>query len=633
MATWEIAGEVGASLDDTKVSFESLSIEGATLFFESEEKDKFTYEERFVDMADANTVDIGQIVEVFRNGTRVFSGNVTDRKTEDTQEGIIISTTVSGPWWWLENTPLSGDVVDGTGATVERMLFEFAGDDLKDSLTTIINRTITLGCPIALGSISTCFDVPSITIANKSCANGIADLMQWIPDAVTWFDYSAATPTLNITRRPSATNYDFVTGGAPVNSTSINPKLELQVDQVRILYADRDANDNVKFIELSSGDSGTAQAGGSTTITLASTASISDDAYTSLTVTIDSGTGSGQTKTITDYVGSTKVATVNSAWTTNPDATSVYTVGSGSGTGARPARQIITVSGPEINAFLPKDYFDNETVQTASLTGVAAFNALDPRLVANGATMSQATVINFSGSIWKRAEISSPKYLTTKGEPLPSGYNYYLTKGEYRPWMKDSGYGFIECIGRTTLEYNPSGSGSLWDRLSTSGRKMCFYNYTNSSSGDADARNDIQFFSSSTEDPKYFAWYQSQINFVACNTNFSSATTIYREQDYGFTNPPADMASSLQSTQNWTPYEGTINITENDIGGVNYFDKKINLTNSLTEHATMGALPKSVEHDIANYRTTIELGAPDRLSFKGLVNKFRQTDRNNIIYT
>jgi len=47
----------------------------------------------------------------------------------------------------------------------------------------------------------------------------------------------------------------------------------------------------------------------------------------------------------------------------------------------------------------------------------------------------------------------------------------------------------------------------------------------------------------------------------------------------------------------------------------------------------MGALPKSVEHDIANYRTTIDLGAPDRLDYRGLVQRFRQTDRNNIIYT
>ena len=81
---------------------------------------------------------------------------------------------------------------------------------------------------------------------------------------------------------------------------------------------------------------GTAQAGGTTTITLAATASVTDDVYNSMTVYISSGTGSGQIKVITDYVGSTKVATV-SAWTTQPDTTSVYEI--------MPAVSITTTEG------------------------------------------------------------------------------------------------------------------------------------------------------------------------------------------------------------------------------------------------------------------------------------------------
>jgi hypothetical protein len=70
----------------------------------------------------------------------------------------------------------------------------------------------------------------------------------------------------------------------------------------------------------------TAQAGASTTITLAAGASASDDIYNDWAIEITSGTGSGQYRTITDYNGTTKVATVLSAWDTNPDATSVYRI-------------------------------------------------------------------------------------------------------------------------------------------------------------------------------------------------------------------------------------------------------------------------------------------------------------------
>ena len=81
---------------------------------------------------------------------------------------------------------------------------------------------------------------------------------------------------------------------------------------------------------------GTAQAGTSTTITLASGESATDDYYVQLdgadanqgmVIKIVGGTGAGDpSRKITGYVGSTKVATVDSAWVTTPDSTSVYEI-------------------------------------------------------------------------------------------------------------------------------------------------------------------------------------------------------------------------------------------------------------------------------------------------------------------
>lgn len=71
---------------------------------------------------------------------------------------------------------------------------------------------------------------------------------------------------------------------------------------------------------------GTAQAGASGTITLTSGASAVDDFYKGMLITLDGGTGSGQSRGIKSYVGSTKIATVDYAWTTPPDATSTYTI-------------------------------------------------------------------------------------------------------------------------------------------------------------------------------------------------------------------------------------------------------------------------------------------------------------------
>lgn len=96
--------------------------------------------------------------------------------------------------------------------------------------------------------------------------------------------------------------------------------------------------------------SGTAQAGAASAITLATGASDTDDYYNGMQVRLDGGTGDGQIRSIIDYVGSTKVATVDSDWDINPDATTTYDV-----------KSVITVLvGPgEYNeAITPKDCVD-----------------------------------------------------------------------------------------------------------------------------------------------------------------------------------------------------------------------------------------------------------------------------------
>jgi len=71
-----------------------------------------------------------------------------------------------------------------------------------------------------------------------------------------------------------------------------------------------------------------AQGGGATSITLDSGASSSNNEYAGAgidcTCRIVSGTGAGQTRIGTGYVGSTKVLSVTPNWATSPDGTSVF---------------------------------------------------------------------------------------------------------------------------------------------------------------------------------------------------------------------------------------------------------------------------------------------------------------------
>lgn len=72
--------------------------------------------------------------------------------------------------------------------------------------------------------------------------------------------------------------------------------------------------------------SNTAQAGAASTITLDASASATNNFYQDAICFLTGGTGAGQSRSITSYVGSTKVATIFPAWSTNPDATSTFTL-------------------------------------------------------------------------------------------------------------------------------------------------------------------------------------------------------------------------------------------------------------------------------------------------------------------
>lgn len=120
-------------------------------------------------------------------------------------------------------------------------------------------------------------------------------------------------------------------------------------------------------------DTGTAQAGGADTITLkAATSFTSDDDPNGMFITLTSGTGSGQTRHIEDYVASTKVVTVYPAWDTQPDNTTGYKIepfaeaavgeyAQVTSTFGR-ARYVEFVSSTEMKAVVEVPFFDDGAV-------------------------------------------------------------------------------------------------------------------------------------------------------------------------------------------------------------------------------------------------------------------------------
>jgi hypothetical protein len=127
-------------------------------------------------------------------------------------------------------------------------------------------------------------------------------------------------------------------------------------------------------------DNGTAQAGTANTITLKSASSYtSDDDPNGMWITLTAGTGAGQERYISDYVGSTKVATVYPAWTTQPDSSTNYKVAAFAASAANNFAQVENtfgrvkyisyVSDTIMNAVVEVPFFDTSGVVAGNWIG------------------------------------------------------------------------------------------------------------------------------------------------------------------------------------------------------------------------------------------------------------------------
>ena len=138
---------------------------------------------------------------------------------------------------------------------------------------------------------------------------------------------SAVIPTVStLTGHTAQTGDCYARLGAPAGASVSADVAAVKSDSAAILVDT--GTDGVVLIEKErqSCESGQAQAGAVGSITLRAAAPTTNNLYVGQKITIYSGTGCGQTRGISNYNGSTKVATVARNWEVAPDANSYYRV-------------------------------------------------------------------------------------------------------------------------------------------------------------------------------------------------------------------------------------------------------------------------------------------------------------------
>lgn len=139
----------------------------------------------------------------------------------------------------------------------------------------------------------------------------------------TWTDSLVDAVWNDVVDRAGGTKGDFVEtiGTVSTNTTASNIANAVWNE---VIASHTTAGTFGQTLQLA--DSGLAQGGAASTVTLRAGASGIADFYKNGLIAITSGTGAGQSRSITGYVGTTQVATVDRAWGTQPIVGSGYII-------------------------------------------------------------------------------------------------------------------------------------------------------------------------------------------------------------------------------------------------------------------------------------------------------------------
>ena len=318
--------------------------------------------------------------------------------------------------------------------------------------------------------------------------------------------------------------------------------------------------------------------------------------------------------------------------------------------------QIITVSGKELDTYLPKDLLNSFTA-TNTTTDFGRYllenDSFTKGILATygATTRSQMTIGGVYGgyvSIYYQSNAGFPgTYSGTYGYKYYDGLSAKSATGKSLPttgtltadnslpaWAVEQGLSIqpITLSGTLTHEFRIKYSEFSY----ISGGKYAYYQPPSW------IKNNQTSFAFSDQyydgyDPEWgYYTYQVASKDLTCTayliSGIASGATVYQNADYSFAFPPAGLAANLLAAQNWLPYEGTIQLSEQDAGSTRYRGTKVNVTGSLSSLSTIGALVQSESLDIMNGTTTISLGCAPRNDYRTFVSKIRKTSQDNIIY-
>lgn len=247
---WEIQGETGKQFGDTRRAASEVAAD-VSLRFESLQPDRVSWSVsgQLSDLSDLAIPEVGEELQIYREGVRKFRGIVTQAPATIAGGNIGVQVEAEGAHWWLEKQPLTEVVRDVENNAQERGVLVFRKGQIEASFRRLFNRAQAVGLPVKIGTLSTCYEVPQMTVSDGSFADALAELVRMVPDAVTWWDYSGDVPAFNLARRGDAEVLELTYGERPFQEATFQPVLGLETEEVVVQYSQRGIDGLTRYLE------------------------------------------------------------------------------------------------------------------------------------------------------------------------------------------------------------------------------------------------------------------------------------------------------------------------------------------------------------------------------------------------
>jgi len=655
MPVWTITGESGKAWDTTSKTLAERAVENASLTFRSVGTDELVLNISPENIVSYTIPTYAQRVDLFRNGSRFFTGYVTNVRTTSNNS---ITVTISNAWWFMERINYVTSQTDGAGASANRITGVFgnatSGTNLTTAIQTAIDTSVSLGVPMANitggSTVGTYFDIPRVTLNQSTCAQVISELVRLVPDTMTYFDYTNSTPTFNVVRRAAATTRTLTIGTSPVEDFDVNPMIELQVSQVVLPYVTRDTNGLTSYQTQSSG---TAATGKIQVLTISGPeldTFLPSEYFDSATLT-----GFPLSTQFEDYVLSSSQfagAVANGLRFTNINIQqgqrqySGYSSGKSSSTGLFSGTRSVQYTQPAAA-------ITDDTGQPATLGSQLILSDNLPEWAITAHNLKPIVISGQWIYEWKDQKFQSFSYIpndslppwiaslssTEKDKFWDGDFHYILIGGEYTVQGYTTSSSTLPHMYGTTQTGTTTGTLILASTASSingfyTGMRIAYMQKPGS--GGPDGVNDVWYIATITgyNGTTKAATYSTSTG-PATRSGFPYrilGTKVFAPADYSFISPPANLAANLLTTMNFIPYEGTVRITEQTAGGTRYRGCKVNLASTRSELASMGAMVAEETLDLKNGTTDLTLGTPPRLDYRSFTDKIRRTSQDNIVF-